>query len=63
MQTVVQVQLWRGRGGHLGAAARNKKARVLVRLIESIASPCEVCAKPAELGLNENSRENDDNCG
>jgi len=31
--------------------------------IESVVSPCEVCAEPTELGLNENSCESDDNCG
>ena len=29
---------------------------------ESIVSPREVCVKSAELGLNESSCENDDNC-
>ena len=38
-----------------------------VGAIESVVSPCEVCAKPAELGLNENSPHriptaNDVNC-
>jgi len=28
-----------------------------------IVSPCEVCAEPAELGLNESSCENHDSCG
>ena len=55
-------------GTHRGAAGRNKKESLVlfddnVGAIESVMSPCEVCAKPAELGLNENSRENDDNCG
>jgi len=31
--------------------------------IESVVSTCEVCAKPAELGLHENSRRSDDNFG
>jgi len=31
--------------------------------IQCVVNPYEVCAKQAELGLNENSRENDDNCG
>jgi len=34
-----------------------------VGAIESIMSPCEVCAKPAELGLHENSHRSDDNFG
>jgi len=34
-----------------------------VGAIDSVVSSCEVCAEPAEPGLNENSRENDDNCG
>jgi len=31
--------------------------------IESIVSPCEVCAKPTALGLNENSCKNGEKCG
>ena len=57
-----RVQLWGGRGRHQEAAARNK--RVPYSLDDNagrIASPCEVCAKPAELGLNENSCEQNDN--
>ena len=34
-----------------------------VGAIESVVSPCEVCAKPSELGFNENSCENGDDCG
>jgi len=56
------VQLWRGRGRHHGAAARNKRVPFLlddnVGAIGSIVGPCEVCAKPAELRLNENSYDN-----
>ena len=32
-----------------------------VGAIDSVVGRCVVCAKPAELGLNENSCENDDN--
>jgi len=34
-----------------------------VGAIESVVTPCEVCAKPSELGFNENSCENGDDCG
>jgi len=53
----------------LEGTRKASKKRVLFLLYdnvgptESVVSPCEVCAKPAELGLNENSCENDDSCG
>ena len=58
-----RVQLWRrGCGRHQEAAARNKRVPYsLDDNVGRIASPCEVCAKPAELGLNENSCEQNDN--
>ena len=62
----MRVQLWTGRGRRQGAAARNKRERVPFLLddnVGSIVSPCEVCAEPAELGLNESSCENHDSCG
>ena len=31
--------------------------------IDSVVSPCEVCAEPTKRGLNKNSCENDDTCG
>jgi len=51
-----------GRGRHHGI--RRRVAFLLydnVGAIDSVVSRCKVCAKPAELGLNENSCENDDN--
>jgi len=48
------VQVQRGRGRHQEAAARNKLNCTMTLALESIMSPCGVCAKPAELGLYEN---------
>jgi len=54
-----RLQLWRKRGRHQEAATGQKRRPVE----ESVMSPCEVCAKPVELGENENSCKNADNCG
>ena len=48
-----RVQLLRERARHQGTAAGNKRVPFLlddsVGPVESIVSPCEVCAKPVEL--------------
>jgi len=61
-----RVQLWRDVAGieEQLHGIRKRVAFLLydnVGAIDSVVSRCEVCAKPAELGLNENSCENDDN--
>ena len=52
----MRVQLWRGRGRHQGTGNKNKSLLFFllyddVGPMQSVVSPCEVCAKLEELGL------------
>ena len=63
-----RIQLWRGRGRHQGTVARNKKDSILIgrqrwRYRDRRESLRSLCKSNGTIGFNENSCENDDDCG